>query len=414
MAVKAAGVKGTHPALSFSGSGFLAIYQLGVVRGLLDLAPDIVKSAPKVFGASAGSLTAAAVVCGVVGDLEKSILSSALKARKSFLGPFHPASNISKIIQQYLCSKLPQNAHEVASGKLHIAVTRLSDGTNILLSEFNSRDELIQAIICSCFVPVYCGLTPPTFRGVRYIDGGFTCMQPYYDINSTITVSPFTGEHDICPRDCFFSLYHICFAKSSFLITPVNLHRIAFALFPPETKALKDFACRGYQDAIKFLQKNGLLEQSSLSANGSCSNAYLCVTADEASPRTLSSPDGQNVKKAKFKADSSQQHQLRQKASNQYINRIITEEQLQHILAWIQKVPSLCRFVCDEDALKERYNIHPPYHSPLHLLLSNILPQNSEESFSRRLVLWAHQLPTVVMWIVSQIAKLGQLKERRK
>ncbi|XP_043932551.1 patatin-like phospholipase domain-containing protein 2 isoform X2 [Protopterus annectens] len=333
MAVKAAGVKGTHPALSFSGSGFLAIYQLGVVRGLLDLAPDIVKSAPKVFGASAGSLTAAAVVCGVVGDLEKSILSSALKARKSFLGPFHPASNISKIIQQYLCSKLPQNAHEVASGKLHIAVTRLSDGTNILLSEFNSRDELIQAIICSCFVPVYCGLTPPTFRGVRYIDGGFTCMQPYYDINSTITVSPFTGEHDICPRDCFFSLYHICFAKSSFLITPVNLHRIAFALFPPETKALKDFACRGYQDAIKFLQKN---------------------------------------------------------------------------------VPSLCRFVCDEDALKERYNIHPPYHSPLHLLLSNILPQNSEESFSRRLVLWAHQLPTVVMWIVSQIAKLGQLKERRK
>lgn len=51
--------------LSFSGSGFLALYQIGAVKALLDLAPEILKAAPKVYGASAGSLVAAAVVFNV-------------------------------------------------------------------------------------------------------------------------------------------------------------------------------------------------------------------------------------------------------------------------------------------------------------------------------------------------------------
>lgn len=49
--------------ISFSGSGFLATYQLGVAQCLLNHAPWILNTAPRVFGASAGSLVAAAVVC---------------------------------------------------------------------------------------------------------------------------------------------------------------------------------------------------------------------------------------------------------------------------------------------------------------------------------------------------------------
>lgn len=50
--------------VSFCGSGFLATYQLGVAQSLLDNAPWILRGAPRVYGASAGSLVAAAVVCG--------------------------------------------------------------------------------------------------------------------------------------------------------------------------------------------------------------------------------------------------------------------------------------------------------------------------------------------------------------
>lgn len=55
----------TRFSLSFSGSGFLVLYQVGVVQSLLELAPELLKSACKVYGSSAGSLIAAAVVCGV-------------------------------------------------------------------------------------------------------------------------------------------------------------------------------------------------------------------------------------------------------------------------------------------------------------------------------------------------------------
>lgn len=58
-----------HPnapqSISFSGSGFMATYQLGVAQCFLNHAPWIVRTAPCVLGASAGSLVAAAVVCEI-------------------------------------------------------------------------------------------------------------------------------------------------------------------------------------------------------------------------------------------------------------------------------------------------------------------------------------------------------------
>lgn len=65
MAVEDLRASSTPFSLSFSGSGFLALYQVGVVQSLLELAPELLKSARKVYGSSAGSLIAAAVVCGV-------------------------------------------------------------------------------------------------------------------------------------------------------------------------------------------------------------------------------------------------------------------------------------------------------------------------------------------------------------
>lgn len=58
-------MSGAPFSLSFSGGGFLAIYEIGVIQGLLEQAPEILRSAPKVYGASSGSVIAAAVVCGL-------------------------------------------------------------------------------------------------------------------------------------------------------------------------------------------------------------------------------------------------------------------------------------------------------------------------------------------------------------
>ncbi|XP_068122272.1 omega-hydroxyceramide transacylase-like [Hyperolius riggenbachi] len=247
------------PSLSFSGSGYLALYQIGAVKALLDVAPDILHSAPKVYGASAGSLVAAAVVFNVnLDELQQIIMDAANDARKTILGPFSPSFNLLKCLRKALHSFLPDDAHEQARGRLSVALTRLPDGQTTLVSDFNSKEEVIQALICSCFVPFYCGLVPPLFRGVRYIDGGLSNFHPLYYLQSVITVSPFTGEIDICPRDCPVS--HLCLhvGNASFQLSIHNICRVVYSLFPPSPCVLNGFYHQGYQDAINFLSKNNI------------------------------------------------------------------------------------------------------------------------------------------------------------
>lgn len=57
-----------------------------------------------------------------------------------------------------------------------------------------------QALLCSSFIPFFSGILPPRFRGVRYMDGGLSDNLLVLD-EHTVTVSPFCGESDICPRD---------------------------------------------------------------------------------------------------------------------------------------------------------------------------------------------------------------------
>lgn len=72
------------------------------------------------------------------------VMEVAKEARKRNLGPLHPSFNLVKILKNGLYRNFPENAHELASGKLCISLTRVSDGENVLVSEFSSKDELIQ------------------------------------------------------------------------------------------------------------------------------------------------------------------------------------------------------------------------------------------------------------------------------
>ncbi|KAF1529497.1 Patatin-like phospholipase domain-containing protein 1, partial [Eudyptes sclateri] len=234
--------------LSFSGSGFLALYQIGVVQSLLELAPELLKSACKVYGSSAGSLIAAAVVCGIsLDDLVPKTFSPG--EEKTFRVVMTPVG--------FLIRTLSVDSYQLASGRLHISLTRVADGQNVMASEFSSKEELIQALLCSCFLPIYCGFIPPSYRGVRYVDGGFTSLQPVSSLEeAVITVSPFTGELDICPRDCPAIFFCFQIFNGSIQISIENLCRISYALFPPSTMVLNDIFSQGYQDTALFLYRN--------------------------------------------------------------------------------------------------------------------------------------------------------------
>ncbi|XP_072774766.1 omega-hydroxyceramide transacylase isoform X4 [Taeniopygia guttata] len=213
MAVEDLRASSTPFSLSFSGSGFLALYQVGVVQSLLELAPELLKSACKVYGSSAGSLIAAAVVCGVgLDDLKEFFFALATEVRKTILGPLSPKCSLLANLKAVLQRMLPEDSYLLASGRLHISLTRVVDGQNVMASEFSSKEELIQALLCSCFLPIYCGFIPPSYRGVIF--------------------------------------------NGSIQISIENLCRISYALFPPSTMVLNDIFSQGYQDTALFLYRN--------------------------------------------------------------------------------------------------------------------------------------------------------------
>ncbi|XP_010867687.1 patatin-like phospholipase domain-containing protein 2 isoform X2 [Esox lucius] len=242
--------------ISFSGSGFLATYQLGVAQCLLNQAPWLLQTAPNIMGASAGSLVAAAVVCGSDLDMVRlEIVKFARQLSDHILGPLHPEGNVGGWIERLLRGFLPADAHIQANGRLLVGMTRIPDGQNILVSEFRSREDLVQVLLCGCFLPGYCGIEPPCYKGVHYLDGGFSCIQPTQASapGHTLTVSPFAGEADICPPDPS-SMFDIVVSGTTMQFSAVNGSRMLDALYPSQWKVLNKAFYNGYRDGLHFLQ----------------------------------------------------------------------------------------------------------------------------------------------------------------
>ncbi|KAF3831458.1 hypothetical protein GH733_000270, partial [Mirounga leonina] len=164
------------------------------------------------------------------------------EVKKSFLGPLSPSCKMVQMMRQFLYRVLPEDSYKAATGKLHVSLTRFTDGETV-------------ALYCSCFVPVYCGLIPPTYRGVRYIDGGFTGMQPCSFWTDAITISTFSGQQDICPRDCPAIFHDFRMFNCSFQFSLENIARMTHALFPPDLLILHNYYYRGYEDAVSYLRR---------------------------------------------------------------------------------------------------------------------------------------------------------------
>lgn len=194
----------------------------------------------------------------ITGSMVSDFFRVVNEARRYSLGPFSPSFNIQTCLLEGLQKHLPEDTHKRVSGRLHISLTRVYDGQNVIISEFDSREEVLQALLCACFIPGFSGIFPPRFRGVRYMDGAFSDNLPILDEN-TITVSPFCGESDICPRDQSSQLFHLNWANTSIEISRQNINRFVRILFPPRAEFLSKFCQQGFDDALQFLHRNNLI-----------------------------------------------------------------------------------------------------------------------------------------------------------
>uniref|UniRef100_UPI00398EFB3E patatin-like phospholipase domain containing 3 n=1 Tax=Pristiophorus japonicus TaxID=55135 RepID=UPI00398EFB3E len=389
--------------ISFAGCGFLGVYHVGVASGIQEHAPYLIRGANRIYGASAGALTAAVMVCGAPLDICcADIMELAKEARKRNLGPLHPSFNLVKIMRNGLFRTLPENAHQLATGRLCISLTRVLDGENVLVSDFNSKEELIQALICSAFVPIYCGLIPPSFRGVRYVDGGISNNLPQYELKNTITVSPFSGESDICPRDSSTNFHELRVTNTSIQFSLDNLYRLTRALFPPEPKVLGEMCHQGYRDALRFLKGNDLLKIPVLPDD------LTYVTSVRVADTSYSKNQDSHYCTTQFMEEevatdrtSTEKSELRKKHWSSALD--------ERIVANLP--PRLCNAL--HEACKEKSGLYTQLSNLFlvrmasYAMLPYTLPLESAFSFSRRLVEWLPDVPQDVCWMREQLCIIG-------
>lgn len=383
--------------LSFAGCGFLGVYHIGVSSCLQERAPHLISGATRIYGASAGALNAAALACGAcLAQCCADALELAKEARKRNLGPLHPNFNLVKVLKNGLHRNLPEDAHLRVSGKLCISLTRVSDGENVLVSEFDSKEELIQALVCSSFVPIYCGLIPPSFRGVRYVDGGISNNVPQYELKNTITISPFSGESDICPRDNSTNFHELRVKNTSIQFSLGNLYRLTRALFPPEPKVLGEMCQQGYNDTLRFLKENNLLSLADPSVDlhlTESETVLKCCTAGEYK-KTLSRCAAKEDNEKKMKA-------LKQIVSKRWpLDKRIVEK----------LPPRLCKAL--QEACEEQGGLYGqltnllPMRVASYMIMPYTLPVESAYSVALRLVDWFPDIPDDVRWMQEQMCAL--------
>ncbi|MEQ2166050.1 hypothetical protein GOODEAATRI_023716 [Goodea atripinnis] len=148
-------------------------------------------------------------------------------------------------VRDSLLEKLPEDAHILATGRLYVSLTRLPDGGNVLVSKFDTREELIQV--------------GQTGQPITHGQAGAYNNMPLFEHRNTITMAPFSGESDICPREGTFNFFEASYSNVSIQVNTGNVYRVCTSFLPPTQEKLAGICQNGYMDAIRFLKERDLL-----------------------------------------------------------------------------------------------------------------------------------------------------------
>lgn len=246
----------TSPGFSFSAAGLLFPYHLGVCQCLIENG-YITENTP-LAGSSAGAL-----VCAVIG----SGLSTydALQATKELAldcRTYGTAFRLGAVLRNFLEKFLPEDVHLKVNGKIRVAVTQVfRQPRGLLVDFFDSREDLINALLTSCFIPGYLAPRPVTmFRNRICVDGGITFFMPPTAADKTVRVCAFPLyapegiSPDLNPGE-----------------TRAGMRQLFnWALEPAEDVILDELFDLGFQDALAWVKKQ---EPSEHNSNGRTTGA---------------------------------------------------------------------------------------------------------------------------------------------
>eukprot|EP00041_Stephanoeca_diplocostata_P011465 m.190218 g.190218 ORF g.190218 m.190218 type:complete len:302 (+) comp18548_c0_seq1:283-1188(+) len=177
---------GRVPGFAFSGSGWLMPFHLGVAKELL--ARGFITNSTPLYGMSGGALAAMAVVLRLpLEEVADMMISVQNECNGRVFG------RLDQQLRDRLRVLLPSDAHIQCNGKMGVGIIRVWPNPTheaFIVSRFPSRDDLLDAVVASSYVPLYLGGRPwMKYRQMRVIDGGLVDLFPRVD--NTTPVIPF-------------------------------------------------------------------------------------------------------------------------------------------------------------------------------------------------------------------------------
>lgn len=242
------------PGFSYSAAGLLFPYHLGVTQCLID--NGYITEETPFAGSSAGAIVCAVVACGVE-------MRWALEATKQLAKDCREngtAFRLGFVLRKFLEEFLPEDAHIRASGRIRVAVTQLfRRPRGLLVDKFDSKEDLINSLITSSFIPGYLAPAPATWFRDRYcVDGGLSLFMPPTASQETIRVCAFPSSG--------FGLKGIAISPDLNPGNRANMRELfQWALEPADDHILDQLFEDGYQDASLWI-KQQTNEQSQLFA----------------------------------------------------------------------------------------------------------------------------------------------------
>jgi len=249
-------------ALSFSGAGFCGVYHLGATHAL---SKRLNFDDLKFTGASAGSIAAVSAAVWHGDNLDHQF--AILKGLRTACDKYKFRNQLQESFYELFDEAYPEDVLEYANQRAFISLSDVSNKLkmkNVLVSEFDSRDHLLECLVASCLVPGWAGYKSRVINGKKYIDGGFTVNLPNLYPNETIRIQPFSTSEihaDISPLLTNGKDQNRVIAKNAcgtftFYLTGENLHRVAVrALFPGDEKWFQALFNEGILHANLYCDK---------------------------------------------------------------------------------------------------------------------------------------------------------------
>jgi hypothetical protein len=220
--------------ISFSASGWLYIFQLGVLHYLqnhYDM-KDV-----KVYGTSAGAIVGCSLCC----DYDNLRLAAEVIQAKQI-----QSRDFTKMIElaHAGCDRIcPTDAHIKCNERLTIACTEIHNGVFMKAVTYNTyryRQDVVDILKATSFLPFLGGFTPYVYNKKWLIDGVFTIPHQNPDNRSCLMVS----HRRNCSCGCFKD-------PSRAIIPEFNIPK-QFSIFPVSEEFLKLMFYHGYIVAYKF------------------------------------------------------------------------------------------------------------------------------------------------------------------